>query len=114
MATGPVCPVRRLYPTTLPAPMIAIARRYIAAFRNHYPTDPARGLPAPTVAIDVEDEGAAKRAVLDAHTSQVKVIDDVQPYGRKLPPWLYYAIFDREYFNLAPQAGGGVARPGSS
>jgi hypothetical protein len=29
------------------------------------------------------------------------VIDDVQPYGRKLPPWLYYRLFDREYFALA-------------
>ena len=24
--------------------------------------------------------------------------------GRKLPPWLYYALFDREYFSLAVDA----------
>ena len=98
-------PVRRLYQATLPAPMIALARKSIAAFRNHYPSDPARGLPAPTVAVPISGEGAAKRAVLDAHRSQVKVIDDVQPYGRKLPAWLYYRLFDREYFALAFERG---------
>ena len=100
-AADPAFPVRRLYQATLPAPMIALARQYIAAFRNHYPSDPAKGLPAPTVAVPISAEGAAKRAVLDAHVTQVKVIDDVQPYGRKLPPWLYYRLFDREYFALA-------------
>lgn len=100
-AGDPAFPVRRLYQATLPAPIIALARKYIAAFRNHYPTDPARGLPAPTVAVPIAAQADAKRAVLDAHKSQVKVIDDVQPYGRKLPAWLYYRLFDREYFTLA-------------
>ena len=100
-AADPAYPVRRLYQATLPAPMIALARKYIAAFRNHYPSDPSRGLPAPTVSVPIAREGGAKRAVLDVHRSQVKVIDDVQPYGRKLPAWLYYRLFDREYFALA-------------
>ena len=100
-AADPAFPVRRLYQATLPAPVIAIARRYISAFALNYPKDPAKGLPAPTVAVPIAAEAAAKRAVLDAHKSQVKVIDDVQPYGRKLPAWLYYRLFDREYFALA-------------
>jgi LmbE family N-acetylglucosaminyl deacetylase len=100
-ASDPNFPVQRLYQATLPAPAIALARQYIAAFRNNYPTDPAKGLPAPTLAVPIAGEGGAKRAVLDAHKSQVSIIDDVQPYGRKLPAWLYYRILDREYFALA-------------
>ena len=100
-AADPNYPVRRLYQATLPAPVIALARKYISAFRTHYPTDPAKGLPPPTVAVPIAPEASAKRAVLGAHKSQVKVIDDVQPYGRKLPAWLYYRLFDREYFALA-------------
>ena len=100
MAT-PGYPVKRLYQATLPAPVIKLAREHIAAFRDHYPTDPAQGLPTPTVAVPIAAQAYAKRAVLDAHKSQVKVIDDVQPFGRKLPPWLYYRLFDREYFTLA-------------
>ena len=99
-ASDPSYPVRRLYQATLPSPMMALARKYIAAFGNHYPSDPTKGLPPPTVAVPIADQASAKRAVLDAHRSQVKVIDDVQPYGRKLPAWLYYRLFDREYFAL--------------
>lgn len=97
----PGYPVKRFYQATLPAPAIALARKYILAFRNHYPADPALGLPRPTIAVPIAASAAAKRAVLDAHHSQVKVIDDVQPGGRKLPGWLYYRVFDREYFTLA-------------
>lgn len=100
-AADPGFPVRRLYQATLPSPVVVLARRYIKAFRDHYPSDPAQGLPAPTVAVPIASEAAAKRAVLDAHLSQAKVIDDVQPYGRKLPAWLYYRLFDREYFARA-------------
>lgn len=101
MAADPAYPVKRLYQATLPAPVIALARKYISAFRTHYPADPAKGLPAPTLAVPIASQADAKRAVLDAHKSQVKVIDDVQPYGRKLPAFLYYRLFDREYFTLA-------------
>jgi N-acetylglucosamine malate deacetylase 2 len=51
--------------------------------------------------VPIAREASIKRAVLDAHRTQVKVIDDVQPFGRKLPPWLYYRLLDREYFALA-------------
>jgi LmbE family N-acetylglucosaminyl deacetylase len=100
----PGFPVKRLYQATLPEPAIALARRYISAFRTHYPADPAEGLPAPSLAVPIASQAFAKRAVLGAHRTQVKVIDDVQPGGRRLPAWLYYRIFDREYFTLA--AGG--------
>ena len=33
--------------------------------------------------------------------SQAKVIADVRPYADRLPHWLYYRLFDREYFALA-------------
>ena len=32
---------------------------------------------------------------------QAKVIADVRPYADRLPHWLYYRLFDREYFALA-------------
>lgn len=100
-ARDPRFPVRRLYQATLPAPVIDAALKLVAAFRAHYPKDPASGLPPPTIAVPIAGEATAKRAVLDAHASQAKVIDDVQPFGRKLPAWLYYRLFDREYFALA-------------
>ncbi len=94
-------PIRRLYQVTLPRALIALALKLVQAFRDHYPTDPARALPAPTVAVRISGQAATKRALLDVHASQVKIIADVQPYYDRAPAWLYYRLFDREYFALA-------------
>lgn len=94
-------PVRRLYQATLPRALITTALRTVAAFRDNYPKDPAQALPAPTLAVPIARMAATKRALLDVHASQAKVIADVQPYYDRAPAWLYYRLFDREYFALA-------------
>lgn len=93
--------VRRLYQATLPKALIKLALRLVAAFRNNYPSDPQAGLPAPTIAVPISRMAATKRALLNVHASQAKVIADVQPGYDRLPAWLYYRLFDREYFALA-------------
>ncbi|MFN3512832.1 MAG: PIG-L deacetylase family protein [Phenylobacterium sp.] len=93
--------VRRLWQATLPRALIALALKLVQAFRDHYPTEPERGLPAPDVAVRISSQATAKRRLLDAHTSQAKIIADVQPYYDRVPAWLYYRLFDREYFHLA-------------
>ena len=93
--------VRRLYQATLPRAMIKLALKLVAAFRDNYPTDPEAGLPAPTVAVPIARQAAAKRRLLDVHASQAKVIADVQPGYDRVPAWLYYRLFDREYFAVA-------------
>jgi LmbE family N-acetylglucosaminyl deacetylase len=100
-AVDPDFPVRRLYQATLPLALIGLARKLVAAFRDHYPTDPAKGLPVPTLAVPIAAQATTKRALLDVHRSQAKVIADVQPYYDRAPAWLYYRLFDREYFSLA-------------
>lgn len=93
--------VLRLYQATLPSALVKLALKLVAAFRDNYPADPAGGLPAPTVAVPIARFATAKRRLLDVHASQAKVIADVQPGYDKLPAWLYYRLFDREYFALA-------------
>lgn len=93
--------VRRLYQATLPKAMIALAMKLVSAFRDNYPQAPEDGLPAPSVAVNIVAHGRRKRRLLDVHASQAKVIADVQPYADRVPHWLYYRLFDREYFTLA-------------
>ena len=93
--------VRRHYQATLPKALIDLALKLVAAFRDHYPKEPDAGLPAPTVAVNIAGQAAVKRRLLDVHASQAKIIADVQPYYDKAPSWLYYRLFDREYFALA-------------
>lgn len=106
-------PVRRLYQATLPQSMIDIALKLVDAFRTRYPREPDQGLPAPDLAIEIPSQAAAKRAVLDAHVTQVRIISDVQPYYDRAPAWLYYRLFDREYYAVAVDRtawGGGKAQ----
>lgn len=100
-AAQPGFPVKRLYQATLPGSMVELALKLVDAFRTRYPKDPAAGLPAPDLAIRIPSQAASKRAVLDAHTTQVKIIADVQPGYDKVPAWLYYRLFDREYYAVA-------------
>lgn len=97
-AAEPGFPVRHLYQATLPRSMVDLALKLVDAFRTRYPRDPAKGLPAPDVAVRIPSQAASKRAVLDAHRTQVKIIADVQPGYDKVPAWIYYRLFDREYY----------------
>jgi LmbE family N-acetylglucosaminyl deacetylase len=97
----PDFPVTRVYCTTLCKPMLRLAKRLSRTFRERYPKDPANGLPPATVAVKIASAAAVKGAVVRAHLTQWQVMRDVQPYYNKLPSWLYYRIFDREYLSLA-------------
>lgn len=91
-------PVRRYYQATLPQSMITVAKKLSPTFRDRYPDDPALGLPAPTVAMSIVSAGSQKRAALDAHVSQVGILQAVQPGYDQLPSWIYFRILSREYF----------------
>ena len=90
--------VTAYYQATLPESMISVAKDLSPTFKTHYPTDPAQGLPAPTVAVSISSQGAAKREALDAHVSQVTILQAVQPGYDLLPSWIYFRILSREYF----------------
>ncbi|MEV4413541.1 PIG-L deacetylase family protein [Catellatospora sp. NPDC049609] len=94
----PLFPVKHFYQATLPDSMISVAKELSPTFRDMYPADPAQGLPKPTVAMAVDSVGGEKRAALDAHASQVTVLQAVQPGYDKLPSWIYFRILSREYF----------------
>lgn len=93
--------VTRLYQATLPKALVSLALKLVQAFRDNYPTAPARGLPPATLAFPIARQAKIKRRLLDVHKSQAKIIADVQPYYDRVPAWLYYRLFDREYFTLA-------------
>ncbi|WNF24736.1 PIG-L family deacetylase [Mesobacillus jeotgali] len=90
--------VKRLYFATLPQPMIDLALKLSPTFKERYPRD--KGLPEPTIAFPMASEASARKHVLLAHETQWKTVASVQPYHDKVPSWIYYRIFDREYYHL--------------
>ena len=70
---------------------------------------PAAGLPLHLIQVSGL-RGKGKLSLLKAPFQLVralfqarKVMRELQPYYDKLPRWLYYAIFDREYFYYRPK-----------
>lgn len=91
--------VQQYYMVTLPDPLINLALKISDAFKNNYPKEKGQGLPLANVAVNIWKFGPAKRKVLEAHKTQWQVINDVQPFGMAVNPYLYYKIFDREYYH---------------
>lgn len=90
--------IKRLYMVTLPKPMIDLALKLSPTFQERYPSE--GGLPEPTIAFPMASEAKERKQVLLAHKTQWEVVGSVQPYHDKMPSWVYYRIFDREYYHL--------------
>lgn len=91
---------KRLYQVTLPKDMIAFALKIAEGFRKNYPKDPQKGLPQADLCVNISAYGRYKRDCMLAHVSQRPTFDDMQPGFATLPPWIYFRVFDREYFHV--------------
>jgi len=97
LAKTPMC-VKQLMVMTLSSRMIALALKVSKTFKERYHAE--NGLPAADLAVSIRRAGAAKKRVCLAHKTQRQVVGDVQPFVTKLPAFLYYRIFSREYFHF--------------
>ncbi len=88
--------VKGVFQMTLPGGMLALALKMSKTFRERY--DAEHGLPKPNTAVNIYRWRKYRYAVTRAHETQTAVMRELQPYYDKLPRWLYYAVFDREYF----------------
>ncbi|ACK72170.1 LmbE family protein [Gloeothece citriformis PCC 7424] len=95
---NPNFPVKKLYQVTLPKPMLNIAFKISEKFRNSYPTLAQEGLPQPTMAVKITPYGSYKREAMGLHRSQKPILDEMQPYFDKIAPFIYFRVFDKEYF----------------
>ena len=91
---------KKLFQVTLPKDMIAFALKMAEGFRKNYPKDPAKGLPRADICVNITSYGSYKRDCMLAHVSQRPTFDDMQPGFAILPPWIYFRVFDREYFHV--------------
>ncbi|MBW4619722.1 MAG: PIG-L family deacetylase [Cyanosarcina radialis HA8281-LM2] len=90
--------VKQMYQVTLPQPTIATALKISASFRQNYALFANNTLPAPTMAVKISKFGKFKRDAMLLHRSQRPTFDEMQPYFALVPPFIYFRIFDKEYF----------------
>jgi N-acetylglucosamine malate deacetylase 2 len=93
-------PVKKLYQVTMPKPMVRVALKISDYFRQSYEQLTTEGLPEPSIAVNISKFGKYKRDAMLLHRSQKPTFDEMQPYFDIIPPFVYFRIFDKEYFSL--------------
>ena len=69
---------------------------FIAA-KNVYQVD---GSPNPDVEVNIYNSSKEKKEVMLAYHSQKRNLKKIWPYYHVYPHWLYFKIFDKEYFRI--------------
>lgn len=88
--------VKQLLIMTLGGKIIKLAKKMSSTFKNNYKDE--NGLPCANLSVSILCFGRQKKMVALAHLTQHQVVEDVQPMVKKIPYWLYYTIFSKEYF----------------
>jgi LmbE family N-acetylglucosaminyl deacetylase len=94
----PNFPVQALYVVTAPRKMIEVAMSISEEVRQAFHGDAGSRLPVPDFAMRIRRYAKAKSQAMHAHLSQHGVLSQFFPYHDHFPTWLYFFVFDREYF----------------
>lgn len=93
-------PVKKIYQNVIPPShaekIMGNAAPYIQGKKIYHCT----GMPIPDVQIDISSFARKKKAVFLAHASQHRNLKKIWPYYKYYPGWIYFGIFDKEYFNV--------------
>jgi len=83
-----------VFPKTLNENILKDNPAYIAAKTVYQ----AEGSPIPTVEIDIYNSSKEKKLVMLTYESQKRNLKKIWPYYDLYPHWIYFRIFDKEYF----------------
>jgi len=94
----PGFPVKAVYAVTVPKNMLEVAMSISPVVREAFRGDAGSLLPLPDFAIRIWRYAKMKSRALHAHWSQHGVMSQFFPFHDRFPTWLYFFVFDREYF----------------
>jgi len=93
-------PVNRIYQAiytqTMNENIIGDMPVYLAAKKVYNPDQ----MPVPDVEIDIYNSANEKMRVMQAYESQHRNLKKYWPYYHWYPSWVYFKIFDKEYFRV--------------
>lgn len=79
---------------------------FIAAKRVYQ----VEGSPIPTVEVDIYKSSYEKKQVMLAYHSQRRNLKKIWPYYHVYPHWVYFKLFNKEYFHVIDLDKSGVAK----
>lgn len=91
-------PVEKIYQAVFPRTLNENILKDNPAFIAAKEVYQAEGSPIPTVEIDIFNSSKEKKQVMLTYESQKRNLKKIWPYYDVYPHWLYFKIFDKEYF----------------
>jgi LmbE family N-acetylglucosaminyl deacetylase len=91
-------PVRKIYQAVFPHSQTENIVGNMPAYRSAKKIYGVDGMPNPDVYVSIADAGEKKKDFMCAFKSQQQSIRKIWPYYNWYPAWLYFGIFDKEFF----------------
>ena len=91
-------PVRKIYQAVFPFSMAEKITGDLPAYQAGKKVYGVAGMPAPDVYVSIADGGEKKKGFMCSFESQKQNIKKIWPYYNWYPAWIYFGIFDKEFF----------------
>lgn len=92
--------VQRIYQAVFPRSLNENVLKNNPAFIAAKKVYKAEGSPIPTVEINIVNSSKEKKDVMITYESQKRNLTKIWPYYNVYPHWIYFRIFDKEYFHV--------------
>jgi LmbE family N-acetylglucosaminyl deacetylase len=93
-------PVKKIYQSVLPHSLAEKIMGHMDVYSEGKRIYGCNGIPSPDVQINISAFAISKKKVFLAHASQHRNLKKFIPYYHYYPGWLYFGIFNKEYFRI--------------
>ena len=92
--------VQRIYQSVFPPSQSEGIMKNMEVYHHAKKLHGINGMPLPDVEFDISDMGREKKKALLAYTTEQNSLKQIWPAYRYYPGWLYFRIFDREFYRV--------------
>lgn len=92
--------VKRIYQSVFPPSLAESIMKEMPAYQQAKKLHGINGMPLPDVEFDISDFGSQKKQAMLAYTTEQNSLKQIWPWYRYYPGWLYFRIFDREFYRV--------------
>lgn len=92
--------VKKIYQAVFPPSLAEGVLGKLPVYAEAKKVYQAEGMPLPDVQVNVYPYSGKKKATFMAYTTEQNSFKKIWPYYRYYPAWIYFKIFDRDFFRI--------------
>lgn len=93
-------PVKYIYQPVFPPSLAANILDKMPVYQQAKKVYAVSGMPLPDVQVNISKYGAAKKEAMLLYKTEQNSLRKIWPYYHLYPSWLYFKIFDRDFFRI--------------